>query len=59
MGGIAVNMKTVLERIEEFNQGRNPQLLQVKYQKMRDDTFAFFRGTCHLTTILVVHNLRR
>jgi uncharacterized protein (DUF2252 family) len=59
MGGIAVNMKTVLERIEDFNQRRNSQLLQVKYQKMRDDTFAFFRGTCHLTKILVVHNLRR
>jgi uncharacterized protein (DUF2252 family) len=48
MGGIAVNMKTVLERIEDFNQRRNSQLLQLKYQKMQNDTFAFFRGTCHL-----------
>jgi uncharacterized protein (DUF2252 family) len=48
MGEVVVNMKTVLERIENFNQGRNPQLLQLKYQKMRNDTFAFFRGTCHL-----------
>jgi uncharacterized protein (DUF2252 family) len=38
----------VVERIQRFNQGRNPQLLQLKYQAMRSDIFTFFRGTCHL-----------
>jgi uncharacterized protein (DUF2252 family) len=43
-------MKTsnVAERILEFNQGRDPDLLQLKYRAMRADVFAFFRGTCHL-----------
>ena len=38
----------VVERIQRFNQGRDAQLLQLKYQAMRSDIFAFFRGTCHL-----------
>src|SRR5438132_5197423 len=29
------------------NQGRDPERLQLKYQRMRADSFAFFRGTCH------------
>src|SRR5919199_3008895 len=42
-------MKTnVVERIQHFNRGRDPNLLQLKYQAMRPDVFAFFRGTCHL-----------
>jgi len=41
-------MNQVVERIRGFNQGRNPQLLQLKYQLMQADSFAFFRGTCHL-----------
>jgi uncharacterized protein (DUF2252 family) len=42
-------MKTnVVERIQHFNRGRDPNLLQLKYQAMRSDIFAFFRGTCHL-----------
>ncbi|MBO3457490.1 DUF2252 domain-containing protein [Aetokthonos hydrillicola Thurmond2011] len=41
-------MTTVLERIENFNQGRIPELVHLKYQNMRADPFAFFRGTCHL-----------
>ena len=41
-------MTTVVERIQAFNQGRNEQILQLKYKKMRVDVFAFFRGTCHL-----------
>lgn len=35
-------------RIEKFNNGRNPELLQLKYDKMANDQFSFFRGTCHL-----------
>lgn len=41
-------MNQVVERIREFNQGRDPYLLQLKYQLMQADAFAFFRGTCHL-----------
>lgn len=41
-------MNDSVERIRAFNQGRNPQLIQLKYQLMQTDVFAFFRGTCHL-----------
>jgi uncharacterized protein (DUF2252 family) len=40
--------ETVLKRIEQFNQGRNPERLLLKYQAMRSNSFVFFRGTCHL-----------
>ena len=39
---------TVLERIQRFNQTRDPELVALKYQKMQADAFTFFRGTCHL-----------
>src|SRR5579883_511161 len=41
-------MATVVERIQQFNQNRNPKLLILKYQTMRQNAFAFLRGTCHL-----------
>jgi uncharacterized protein (DUF2252 family) len=41
-------MPNLVERLQVFNQGRDPQLLVLKYQTMRTDVFAFFRGTCHL-----------
>lgn len=41
-------MISVFKRIQLFNQGRIPSLLQLKYQHMRADIFSFFRGTCHL-----------
>lgn len=40
--------KDVVDRIQQFNQGRNPNLLSLKYRNMRQDIFAFLRGTCHL-----------
>ena len=40
--------RKVVERIQRSNQGRDPERLQLKYQRMRADSFAFFRGTCHL-----------
>jgi uncharacterized protein (DUF2252 family) len=36
------------QRLTAFNADHNPQLVQIKYQKMRDNSFAFLRGTCHL-----------
>jgi uncharacterized protein (DUF2252 family) len=43
-------MTTVFERIQQFNQTRDPQLVALKYQKMQEDksAFTFLRGTCHL-----------
>ena len=41
-------MQDVIERIVAFNQGDDPHLVALKYQAMRTDVFAFFRGTCHL-----------
>ncbi|MGE0128890.1 MAG: DUF2252 domain-containing protein [Blastocatellales bacterium] len=43
-------MKTsdAAERILLFNQGRQPDLLRLKMDKMREDAFVFLRGTCHL-----------
>lgn len=40
--------RNVVERIVAFNQGRNPESLQTKYQAMQQDPFVFFRGTCHI-----------
>lgn len=38
----------VVERIYQFNQNRDPELVKLKYERMRADVFTFFRGTCHL-----------
>lgn len=38
----------VVRQIRAFNAGRDPERLKIKYEKMRGDPFAFFRGTCHL-----------
>lgn len=35
-------------QILEFNAGRDPERLSLKYTKMRASTFAFLRGSCHL-----------
>jgi len=41
-------MPTIYDRITEFNKGRMPVMLQLKYKAMAASMFAFFRGTCHL-----------
>jgi uncharacterized protein (DUF2252 family) len=38
----------VIRCILEFNAGRDPDRLKLKYQAMRADPFVFLRGTCHL-----------
>lgn len=43
-----MNQSTVWERIEAYNQGRDPERLLLKYRAMQHDTFAFLRGTAHL-----------
>lgn len=37
-----------VEAIRQFNAGREPERRALKYQRMRADAFAFFRGSCHL-----------
>ena len=38
----------VAQSILAFNRGRDPQRLQRKFELLRREPFAFFRGTCHL-----------
>ena len=38
----------IAARIEHFNAGRQPDMLQRKYAALRSDPFRFLRGTCHL-----------
>ncbi len=38
----------ILHAIAQFNQGRDPERLSLKYQAMRSDPFVFLRGACHL-----------
>ena len=40
--------KDPLSQIKDFNAGRDPQRLAMKYQRMRASHFAFLRATCHL-----------
>src|SRR5215468_10545958 len=38
----------LIRQLKTFNADRNPELVQVKYELMRANSFAFLRGTCHL-----------
>jgi uncharacterized protein (DUF2252 family) len=40
--------RDVVARIEDFNAGREPERLALKYRAMAKSPFAFFRGTAHL-----------
>jgi len=44
----AANRLDVAERIRDFNVGRDPERLAMKYAGMAESAFAFLRGTCHL-----------
>ena len=39
---------SVTQSILAYNRGRDPQRLRRKFELLRRDPFAFFRGTCHL-----------
>lgn len=41
-------MNTIVESILSYNAGREPERLTMKYRAMRQNAFAFMRGTCHL-----------
>lgn len=37
----------IVQSLQAFNQGREPERLALKYQRMRASSFAFLRGSCH------------
>ena len=39
---------SVTQSIIDYNRGRDPERLKRKFELVRRDPFAFFRGTCHL-----------
>ena len=41
-------MNNIKTRIDNFNHGRDTEMLKLKYKKLASDQFSFFRGTCHL-----------
>ena len=38
----------IIKNILQFNAGREPERLVIKYNNMRTNAFVFLRGTCHL-----------
>lgn len=43
-----VKPRRIIERLTDFNQGREPERLALKYRAMSKSALAFLRGTCHL-----------
>lgn len=41
-------MRKLIKRIEQFNEGRDPERLAMKYRNMRASAFVYLRATCHL-----------
>ncbi len=41
-------MTTLIDTILRHNAGREPERVSLKYRAIRQDAFAFMRGTCHL-----------
>jgi uncharacterized protein (DUF2252 family) len=41
-------MSDLAERLQLFNEGLLPEMVQLKYEAMAENPFRFFRGTCHL-----------
>lgn len=40
--------KSVVKRIKKYNAGRNPELMRLKFEALKESPFRFLRGTCHL-----------
>lgn len=38
----------IIRTVRDYNAGREPERLAMKYRAMRQDPFVFMRGTCHL-----------
>ncbi|HYP33153.1 MAG TPA: DUF2252 family protein [Burkholderiaceae bacterium] len=41
-------MIDVVDSLLQFNRGRDPERLAMKFERMRANAFAFLRGSCHL-----------
>ena len=41
-------MSKLIKRIQQFNAGREPERLAMKYRNMRISAFVYLRATCHL-----------
>ncbi|MEO6292528.1 MAG: DUF2252 family protein [Burkholderiaceae bacterium] len=41
-------MSKLIKRIQQFNAGREPERLAMKYHNMRSSAFVYLRATCHL-----------
>jgi uncharacterized protein (DUF2252 family) len=41
-------MSDLTHRLQLFNKGLLPEMVQLKYEAMAENPFRFFRGTCHL-----------
>ena len=41
-------MSKLIKRIQQFNTGREPERLAMKYNNMRSSAFVYLRATCHL-----------
>ena len=41
-------MGKLIKQIQQFNAGREPERLAMKYRKMRSSAFVYLRATCHL-----------
>ncbi|HZV53586.1 MAG TPA: DUF2252 family protein, partial [Rhodocyclaceae bacterium] len=39
---------SIIENIRQYNAGRDPERLAMKFAKMRESPFVFLRGACHL-----------
>lgn len=40
--------RNIVERCHQYNAGRTPSLVERKFEKMSENPFSFFRGSCHL-----------
>ncbi|XZF12355.1 DUF2252 domain-containing protein [Chitinophagaceae bacterium MMS25-I14] len=45
---ISLPMASLIHRIRKFNEGRLPEMLELKYRFMAENMFRFYRGTCHI-----------
>jgi uncharacterized protein (DUF2252 family) len=40
--------RSLIQRVVDFNAGREPERLALKYKAMQKDPLAFFRGSCYV-----------
>jgi uncharacterized protein (DUF2252 family) len=45
---VVTPITNLVQRIQQFNEGREPERLHYKYARMRASVFGFYRGTSHL-----------